>query len=112
MGRAQATAVYKAPQLRRRLANVVARGLAGPGLRCPSCHAGNHRQNNANNIHCWNCFTNFCAHCKKKLAKGKVGKHYGAGGCPQHHTAPLQGAVEHAVANADAALQELRNAPM
>ena len=32
-------------------------------------------QNNANNIHCWNCFTNFCAHCKKKLAKGKVGKH-------------------------------------
>ncbi|XP_022243211.1 E3 ubiquitin-protein ligase RNF14-like isoform X2 [Limulus polyphemus] len=52
--------------------------------KCPSCRQENLKSDNNNHIKCWNCKTEFCFYCKKKL-KGPIFLHYsGVNSCPQH----------------------------
>lgn len=93
------------------LARAVA-GAEGVGavlfVRCPMCKAQSARQGNANNVNCWNCFRQYCAACSKPLQKGKVGKHYGPAGCPQHQV--QIGAGNQMLAAAEAAVAEIEEA--
>ncbi|XP_076307600.1 E3 ubiquitin-protein ligase RNF14-like isoform X2 [Tachypleus tridentatus] len=52
--------------------------------KCPTCRQENLKSDNNNHIKCWNCKTDFCFYCKKRL-NGPVYLHYnGVNSCPQH----------------------------